>query len=90
MVIGLVQVDVLDRVHQCGAVVNGALEGLTPKDEALAAGALVDDGRAHRTGEVVAALGFTAGVDQPDPSGVAVDDLPTREVDGIVRVVSSQ
>ncbi len=35
-------------------------------------------------GEVVVALGLATGVDETDASGVAVDDLPASQVDGVV------
>ena len=54
----------------------GPLEGLAPDDQALAAGALVDDGRADRLGLVALALRLAAAVDQPDAAHVAVHDLP--------------
>ena len=66
------------------AFVDRALERLATEDESLATRALVDDRGAHGTREVVVALGLAAGVDQPDATGVAVDDLPAREIDRVV------
>src|SRR5665213_1902485 len=79
-----VEVDVLDGVDQCGALVGRPLERLAAHDEAGATGPLVDDGGAHGLGQIVGALGLTARVDQGDPSGVAVDDLPAGQVDRVV------
>ena len=79
-----VEVDVLDGVDQRGALVGRPLEGLAADDEPGAAGPLVDHRGAHGLGQVVGALGLPARVDEADPPGVAVDDLPAGEVDRVV------
>src|SRR5690606_40078838 len=59
-----VQVDVLDRVQQRRAFLHRPLEGLAARDEAHAAGALVDDGRTHRFGQIARTRRGAAAVDQ--------------------------
>src|SRR5262245_41242535 len=80
----LVEVDVLDRLQQLGALADRALERLAPRDQALTTGTLVDHGGAHGGGQVAGALRLAAAVDQPDPAVVAVDDLPAGEIDRVV------
>ncbi len=80
----LIEVYVLDRVDNLRAIVDRSLERFATQNESLTTRALVDDGGAHRRGEVVAALGLTAGVDQANASRVTVDDLPASEIDGVV------
>ena len=55
---GFIQEDVLDRMNQGCALVNGSLEGLATKDQALTPSALVDHGGAHRISEIRLALCF--------------------------------
>ena len=57
---GLVEVDVLDGVQQLDALGHRALERLAAGDEALPAGALVDDGGLHGVGQVAGALRLAA------------------------------
>ena len=47
------QIHILNRVEQRDAVLHRLLERLAPGDQAHAAGALVDDGGAHRLMQVV-------------------------------------
>src|SRR5262245_59459090 len=82
----LAEVDVLDRVEQLGAFLHGALERLAPRDEAHAAGALVDHRRHVGLGEVVLA-GGAAAVDQSRATHEAVRDLVATEVD---RMIAAQ
>src|SRR5579875_1668161 len=82
---GRAEVDVLDRMDERGALVHRALEGLAAHDEPLAACPLVDHRGAHRLGQVSRPLGLASRVDEADPAGVAVHDLPPGEVDGVVR-----
>ena len=63
-----------------------ALESFTTRDEALATGALVDDGSFNRFSEVVI-TGRTTGVDETDAAHVAISDLVAGEVD---RVIGAQ
>jgi len=61
---------------------QSALEGLATEDETWHR-ALVDDRSANRTGESLSPVDHR-GVDESDPTGVTVDNLPAREVDRIV------
>ena len=80
----VVEVDVLDGVEQLDALGHRPLERLAARDQAHAAGPLVDDGGAHGVGQVAGALGLAAAVDEPDAAHVAVGDLPAGEVDRVV------
>ena len=77
------QVDVLNRVQEFRTFFNGALESLAARDKPLATGALVDDGRLDRFGEVVAARRASR-VDQTDAAHVTVSHLVAGKVDGVV------
>ena len=62
----------------------GRWKALRPTMRPVPAGPLVDHGGADGLGQVVGTLGLAAGVDEPDAAGVAVDDLPAGQVDGVV------
>ena len=76
------QVDVLDRVQQLDALGERPLERLAARDQARAAGALVDHGGSHGVGEVVRAR-RAARVDEPGAAHVAVGDLVAGQVDRV-------
>src|SRR3954449_5906882 len=78
------QVDVLDRPQQLGALVDRALERLAARDQAHAAGALVDDRGPDGLGAVALPGGRAAAVDEARAAHVAVDDLVAGEVDRMV------
>src|SRR5713101_492962 len=80
-----VEIDVLDRVDELDALLQGPPERLAANDEAGAAGPLVDDGGADGLTEVALALRLAAAVDQRHPAHVAVDDLPAGPFDRVVR-----
>src|SRR5207244_699628 len=78
------EVDVLDGVQERHPVCPWPLEGLAARDQAHAAGPLVDDGGADGLGEVALTRAGATGVDEADAAHVAVRDLPAGEVDGMV------
>src|SRR5579875_691094 len=79
-----IEVHVLHRADDLDALVARALEGLAPEDETHPASPFVDDRRADRLREVVAALRLPPRVDEADAAHVAVDDLPAGQVDRVV------
>ena len=72
-------------MHQSGTFVDWTLEGLAAHDQTLATGTLVDNGSTHGLREVARTLGLTTRVDEADFAGVTVRDLPTTQVNGVVR-----
>ncbi len=78
-----IEVDVLDGVEEGDAFFEGALEGFTAEDEAMAAGAFIDNGGEEGFIEVILA-GGAAGVNEADFAGEAVKDLVAGEVDGVI------
>src|SRR5262249_33245292 len=77
------EIDVLDRVEELDPLGHRPLERLAARDEAGAAGALVDDRRRDRLGEIVRA-GGSAGVDEAGASHISVRHLVAAEVDRVV------
>src|SRR5690606_14143967 len=80
---GGVQVDVLDDVEQLDTLGHRSLERLAARDQAGAAGALVDDGGLGRVVEVILA-GGAARIDQAHAAHVTAGHLVAGEVDGVV------
>src|SRR2546427_12275506 len=77
------EVDVLNGVQELDAFFHGTLERFASRNEAGAAGALVDDGGGDGFLEIVCA-GSAATVDQTRAAHVAVGDLIAAEIDGMV------
>ena len=77
------EVDVLDGVEKLDAFLHRALESFTARDEAGAAGALVDHRRGHRFFEIVRA-GSPTTVDQARAAHVAIRDLVAAEINRMV------
>src|SRR6266403_4483917 len=77
------EVDVLDGVEKLDAFLHRALESFTARDQAGAAGALVDHRRGHRFFEIVRA-GSPTTVDQARAAHVAIRDLVAAQVDGMI------
>src|ERR1700745_1326907 len=77
------EVDVLDGVEELDTILHGPLECFAARDEAGAAGALVDDGGGHGFFEVVG-TGGSAGVDKAGAAHITVGDLVAAEVDGMI------
>ena len=79
----IVEIHVLNEVEQLDAFGHWALERLSAANQAHAAGALIDDGRARGFREVVVTTG-AAGVDQRRAAQVAICDLVARHLDGVI------
>src|SRR5436309_10320182 len=78
------EIHVLDGIQQLDAFVRRPLKRLPPRDQAHAAGALVDHRRPDRFLEIALAGGGAARVDQAGAPHVAVGDLIAREIDRVV------
>ena len=79
----IVEIDVLNRVEQPSAFVHGTLKGFATTDQPHTTGALVDDRGFDSIGEIIVAAG-AAGVDQADLAHIAVGDLITSQIDGVI------